>query len=76
MEVHPTDVLLVLAFDNITSDEQQNLKDRESKKNLRVSFSEGELAGLEVNFHPVISLALLDKKKGDSDIILLILVFF
>lgn len=74
MEVHLTDVLLVLAFDNINSDEQQHPKDTESKKN-SVSFSEGRLAGPEVNFHPVISLALLDK-KGDSDLIFLILVFF
>lgn len=64
-------MLLVLAFDNINSDEQQHPKDRESKKNS----SEGRLARLEVSFHPVISLALLDK-KGDSDLTFLILVFF
>lgn len=75
MEVHLTDVLLVLAFDNINSDEQQHPKDGESKKNSRVFFSERGLAGLEVCFHPVIYLALLDK-KGDSDLIFLILVFF
>lgn len=74
IEIHLTDALLVLAFDNINSDEQQHPEDRESEK-LRVSFSEGRLARLEVSFHPVISLALLDK-KGDSDLTFLILVFF
>lgn len=67
MEVHRTDMLLVLAFDNINADEQQHPKDRECKKN-SVCFSEGRLAWLQVSFHPIISPALPDK-KGDSDFI-------
>lgn len=38
IEVHLTDVLLVLAFDNINSDEQQHPKDRVSKKNSEFPF--------------------------------------
>lgn len=75
MEVHLTGASLILAFDNINSDEQQHPKDRESKKKLKASLSEGRLAGLEVSIHPFTSLALPDKKE-DSDLIFLILVFF
>lgn len=73
MEVHLAEVLLVLVLDNIQMSNSIH-RTGNLRKN-QDSFSEGRLAGLDVSFHPVISLSLPDKKKRYSDLVFLILVF-